>query len=504
MNTKKKRTPASVRLADSAKPPADRKVLEARVIKTDELYSTFVGYMINPDEVLRDTGEAFTIYREMKTDARVKSLLSVAKAAILNYPLRLERGEASDAVMAVAERAVGSLPLYEPTKRLLSGIDYGYAVVELVWKNEDGWWLPDDAVLRRPERFSFDADGRLKYRRLGELVDLYGLAYKWLVYRHDKDAENPYGTPVLKACYWPWKFKKAGLEFWLMACERFSVPSILALFESTEGEDKLRDRALAISDMLSQMSSGSGAALANVKDVKTLELTGALSEFRALMDWCDTQIAYGIVQQSLAVQEAQNGTRAQAQVHEDVFLATAKLTARELASVLQSIIAWTVELNFGPGQAAPIVAFDLADHATFMELMKAIELGVPVSRSSLYERYGLPEPEDEDDAYTGTAQGAIPPAPAGVTPAAPIADVQATALNGAQVASLVNLAAQVSTGNLPLETARAIAAAAFPLVDKVDIDAIFNPLVGFTPTVATNLADDIKKKPRERDRLRLV
>jgi phage gp29-like protein len=404
--SKKKRIPQSIRLADPAKPRADAKVLTARVIKTDDLFTSFMGYMTNPDEVLRDTGEALSIYREMKTDARVKSLLSVAKAAILNYPIHLEKGKASDAVFAVAEQAVASLPLYEPTKRLLSGMDYGYAVVELVWKSEDGWWLPKDSVLRRPERFSFDAESRLKYRRLGELVDLYDQAYKWLVYRHDKDAENPYGTSVLKSCYWPWKFKKTGLEFWLMACERFAVPSILALFESTEGEDKLRERAAGISDMLSQISSGSGAALANVKEVKPLELSGALSEFQTLMTWCDTQIAYGIVQQSLAVQEAQNGTRAQAQVHEDVFLATAKLTARELSSVLQSIIDWTVELNFGSSEIAPSVTFDLADHATFEELMAAIEHGVPVSKSSLYDRYGLPEPEDDTDAFMSTRPAA--------------------------------------------------------------------------------------------------
>ena len=120
-----------------------------------------------------------------------------------------------------------------------------------------------------------------------------------------------------------------------MATEKFSVPSILALFETQEGEDKARQRATELAKALGEVSSGSGAALANIKDVKVLSVDGKLSEFKALMDWCDTQIAYAIVYQSLAVQEAENGTRAQAEVHADTFLAATKQTCRDITPVLE-------------------------------------------------------------------------------------------------------------------------------------------------------------------------
>ncbi|OHD27284.1 MAG: hypothetical protein A2Y38_19370 [Spirochaetes bacterium GWB1_59_5] len=476
----------------------DAAVLTARVIKTDEL-SGFLGYFPNPDEVLSNTGEAVSIYREMKTDSRIKSLLRVAKAAVLNYPIQLEQGDASDATMAMVEEAIADFSLYGAAKRLVSGgMDYGYAAVEVVWKN-DGYWRPVDAVARKPERFRFDAEGRLKYLHSGELQDLYAQAYKWLVWRHDKDAENPYGTSVLKSCYWPWKFKKAGLEFWLMAAEKFSVPSILALFESSGSDEQIRARAIELSSMLSSVQSGSGAALANIKDVKALEVSGGLAEFKTLMDWCDTQIAYGIVSQSLAVQEAQNGTRAQAEVHEDTFLQTMKDNARELQPVLQQVVDWIVELNVGPEEIAPRVVFDLSDYANWETVRDAIGCGVPVSRSALYDRYGLPEPADDDDAYVDLGKSTVAPpldipATMEVPAASAIADIQATALNGAQVSSLIELASQVSTGTLPLETARSIAAAAFPLVKAIDIDRIFTPLTDFTPRPESTFADGVKKK----------
>ena len=60
-------------------------------------------------------------------------------------------------------------------------------------------------------------------------------------------------------------------------------------------------------------------------------------------------------------------------------------------------------------------------------------------------------------------------------------NVSATALNGAQVQALADLAGQVALGQLPLESARAIAGAAFPTVDPAILDSVFDPLRKFTP-----------------------
>ena len=61
------------------------------------------------------------------------------------------------------------------------------------------------------------------------------------------------------------------------------------------------------------------------------------------------------------------------------------------------------------------------------------------------------------------------------------ADVQATALNGAQCAALVEIALKVALGELPRESAKAIARAAFPLVSEELIDAIFDSIVPKPP-----------------------
>ena len=406
-----------------AKAP-NQTILTARFIRPDDYFVSFLDHMPNPDEVLKDTHEAISVYRSMKSDPRVKSLLKVAKSAILNYPLVLDQSESSDAVYDfVSTQGIAKVQPYQIAKRLLSSLDFGFAVGELVWEQADGWWLPADIVARKQDRFAFNAEGRLKLIDRGASVDLYDQSYKWLVHRHDKDAENPYGTSVLSSCYWAWKFKKAGAEFWIMATEKFAVPSLLALFESTENEDRTRVRAQELAAMLMQTQSGSGGAMANIKQVMEVGAAERISEFKTLMDWCDTQIAYGIVYQSLSVQEAENGTRAQATVHQGTFNDAVKLDCRDLAETLQLYIDWIVELNYGPDEPAPKIQFDLDDYASWDQVRDAIDRSIPVSKQALYSRYGLPEPEDDADAYIkpaassslgfGLADSAGIPAPEG-------------------------------------------------------------------------------------------
>ena len=78
----------------------------------------------------------------------------------------------------------------------------------------------------------------------------------------------------------------------------------------------------------------------------------------------------------------------------------------------------------------------------------------------------LPSPTSE----VSSSSSDVLQAPAGQ----PVAN---TALNGAQISSLVTLAAQAQTGELPLDSARAIAAAAFPSISQTVINSIFDPIV---------------------------
>ena len=60
--------------------------------------------------------------------------------------------------------------------------------------------------------------------------------------------------------------------------------------------------------------------------------------------------------------------------------------------------------------------------------------------------------------------------------------VQDTALNGAQISSLQDIVVQAATGVIPITSAKALAAAAFPLLTPQQLDAIFADIKPTTPT----------------------
>ena len=128
-------------------------------------------------------------------------------------------------------------------------------------------------------------------------------------------------------------------------------------------------------------------------------MTGDLSHFKELVEACDVQISYGLTGQSIATATTNGGSLALGEVQADLLYEDCKGIALELQSVLQKIIDWTVELNYGKEAKTPQIVFDVEKRATFDQVLKAIEKKIPVSKSSLYSYYGLPEPKDEKDTF---------------------------------------------------------------------------------------------------------
>jgi len=93
---------------------------------------------------------------------------------------------------------------------------------------------------------------------------------------------------------------------------------------------------------------------------------------------------------------------------------------------------------------------------------------------------GMQGLEGSDESNDAEATTDAPDVPQGDTPAEGD-NIQQTALNGSQIASLVEIATQVAEGLLPPDTARAIIGASFPTLTSEQINAIVGPLLDFEP-----------------------
>lgn len=358
----------------------------------------FLNYMPNPDNVASGSFDSYNTYRKMMRDPRIFSLLNKVKALSLTFPSHIVQDGSKDNVFEFIKNLAIFKNMYKKQKRMLSALNYGFSVSELVWSEVGGYWIPDSIITRKPERFSFGADWKLYLHQNAARIEL-NHDYKWLIYQHDPDDENPYGTSLLRSVYWAWMFKQAGYDFWLQATEKYSVKSIAALFKADGAEEEINKRAFDIAQMLLGIESGSAAAVGNVEKLEQIGMDGHLSDFKELVECCDTQISYGLTGQAIATSTVNGGSLALGEVQADLLFEDCKGIALELQGVIQKIIDWTVELNFGEAEKSPLFQFDIERKASFEQIMQAVDRKIPVSRSELYSSYGLPEPKDDDDAF---------------------------------------------------------------------------------------------------------
>jgi HK97 family phage portal protein len=116
-----------------------------------------------------------------------------------------------------------------------------------------------------------------------------------------------------------------------------------------------------------------------------------------------------------------------------------------------------------------------------LENLPAIEGGdaymQPLNMAALGQATGpATNPVSEPALVAVDPTSPLPPDSKPVEPTAPPADISSTALNGAQVASLLEIVLQVSQGLLTKESAKALASAAFPTLSVDILNRIFDPV----------------------------
>lgn len=442
--------------------------------------SNFITYMPNPDEVMQRTGEGLTLYDKMFSDGRVSSLFFARRNATLNLPIYVKH-TGNKSVDAFLDEYVTEKQLRKWAWKLHTGaLKYGFQPMELVWRRDAGRFVISYLKGHLINSYSFDAKGRLYYTDMTGRI-LLDQRYKWVIHRHEGDThDNPMGMSALKSAYWAYKFKQIGMQFWVTATEKFAVPSLLALFEHDSGDQtKITERAQYLADTIEGLQSGSGGAMANVKDIKEISMSGTLKDFEILQSACDVQIAYALTGQSLATNNPDSGSRALGSVHAETMADTVENDARGLAYTLQELVAMVIDLNFGSEIKAPEVEIDTGSDANWQQIAEAIKLGIPVSRSALYSRYRIPEPEDEKDIYTTEELELAGLAPKELEDQGNKtdeggekkgADVDKTGagvqLNGAQVQAAAGIVKSVEAGELPRDSGLAQLRILFNLSEK--------------------------------------
>ncbi len=393
--------------------------LTAKTIKPDALTGflrshswAFLGQFIDSAYSKLDWADVADSLRWMsRFDGQIRGHLEIRKSRALSaYSWDLSGG--SEKSRELVRKNLKSLAVNGSLGRLWSAVPFGLSLCEINWKNDGRNWSIEELKEIPFESVRFDQD-RNPLLLADDWAQLWLPSYKrkYVLFQYDSDDNNPYGMPLLASVYWVQKAKKAGVRLWVKLMDRFSVPELLAICDSSGNQSVLEAQLKAVTSQLLSLRDGGGGAVANVKDIKELSVNGQGDDFEKFFKFLKDEISFAILGSNLTTSEGSAGSRALGEVHASTSEALYQADAREIAKVLnEQVIRYLVDVNFGIDEEKPVFSWDFDGSASWEQVTKAVELGIPVSKRGFYDRFRLPEPTDKADSFVSENSGKANPA----------------------------------------------------------------------------------------------
>ena len=411
-------------------------------------------------------------------------------------------------------------------REALSCLGYGWALVEPVYKVRRG---PDDSD---PRYRSMHSDGRIGWRRMQlcaqESLQRWEFASdetllameqrtetgfsaripmeRALLFRVRAPRNNPEGRSLLRNAYRSWYFAKRLEEIEAIGCERDLAglpvaelpPEYMMGSATADQKALLADLKTLVQQVKRDEREGliipaseytPPGATAAIKTGFAFRLQSAAGSRQFDVDRVirrhESRILMTFLAEFMLLGTEPQGTRSLADSKTSMFAASLGAVLGALAEIINGQgIARLMQLNAVPRELWPRLVhgdIEAPDPDVFARSVLAlVNAGVlvptPADERHVRQQMGLPAPDTHDEE-----PDALPDA-GDVAPATGAETVADTALNGAQVASLVEIVRAVAAGQVPRDAAQAIIAQAFR-VTAAQADAMLGEAGrGFVPT----------------------
>jgi len=297
----------------------------------------------NPDPILRAEGKSLSVYRTM-VDGHLSAVMSKRTAAVTARPWSIERGKASARATAKLQDTFDHLDVRSMTDTALESRAFGYSVQEVIWDVDD-WIVPRRVAPRPQEWFRFGLRGETRFlddTGLNQIVP----PRKLLVARHRADYLNPYGKPIMSECFWPLAFKRGGLKFWALYCEKFGLPKTVGKVPASMPEPQKLDLLMRLESMVR-------AAAAVIPDNSSVELleakAGGSLPHPDLVKWADEEMSTAWLGEVLSTAPDAGGTYGAARSANEVRADLALDDANAVEALCNQLITWIWDVNGLPG-----------------------------------------------------------------------------------------------------------------------------------------------------------
>jgi len=402
-------------------------------------------------------------------------------------PTRAERLAAEQAAEVFSGLEVEDLVI-----DLGSGLGHGWANLELPWARDGQARIIEQPILRPHRWFQLHPEDQnlLRLRDMSaEGEALWPLG--WLQHRHRAKPGYVARSGLHRQLAWPYLFANYALGDLAELLEIYGLPIRLGSYprgSSKEQKNTLMRALLGIGH------NGAGMVPEGMK-IEFKEAAAGRSEmFETMLTWCERAKAKVILGGTLTSGTGEGtNTNALGNVHERGLMSLIRSDVRQYAGTINRDLLWPMAmLNYGIAdrRRAPRFYLDTGEAEDYKALADSlpifVDMGAKIPLWWVHEKTRIPRATDTEvtqgDILTPklASTGATP----GEGPAPATESVQQTALNGAQIKSLSEVIAQVQTGALDRDRAKALIEAGFPAIGADQVERLLGEAIAAAPARA--------------------
>ena len=359
--------------------------------KTSDLDDSMIkGY--NPNIFMQKKG--FRIIDDMLRDEHIYGILEMKKFFILStgHHFIYKSGETDSKKDEILDFVVTNFGakysglFLSDMHQLLSAFEYGFAIAEKVYKNEDGkLWLHRIKTVP-PHSIEFFTDDFGQLEKIIQRQQITGQTelpmHKMLLFVQNQRFDNPYGRSDMERCYRGWFAKDQFIKFWAIFLQRFASQFPVAKVPESFGADKTQE-------MLDILDSIQQAVSLVIPDTASVEMIGgnkSSGEYDMAIERMNQMIARALLIPDLMGfgQSTKGGSYALGETQFQIFLSIMQFIRTSLEETInEGAIKQLIDMNYGEQDEYPMMEFlpYKDEHLTEMlgQFLTAFEKGMPTT-----------------------------------------------------------------------------------------------------------------------------
>ncbi|MBY8210094.1 DUF935 domain-containing protein [Vibrio fluvialis] len=294
---------------------------------------------------------------------------------------------------------------------LLDGLGKGLSVVQILWNTRTMPWKPADYKWVDPRYLRQDQDTLEEILLISESAPQGAPLepYKFILHTPRSKSGSIWRNGLARLVSVMYMLKSYTARDWWAFAEVFGIPVRVGKYGANASPDDIQTLVNAVS----RIASDAGAVIPESMKLELIEsATGKGGDilFEKMARWCDEQISKAVLGQTMTADDG--SSRAQATVHNEVRLEIAKWDARQLeSSINEYLVKPFIILNWGVQEHYPKVRIKVSEPEDLKMLVDSIipliDRGLKVPASAMRDKFGIVEPDGEEDLLIPISQASM-------------------------------------------------------------------------------------------------